>query len=92
LQLAALADLLDKVLALDPFKSPAPLDQLMPTPVRSLLLLLCVYVQLAALADLLEKMLALDPDKRIQADAALRHPFVKPWLPKKKGAAGAAAH
>eukprot|EP00882_Tetradesmus_deserticola_P010991 GHRQ01011625.1.p1 GENE.GHRQ01011625.1~~GHRQ01011625.1.p1 ORF type:complete len:460 (+),score=260.92 GHRQ01011625.1:181-1380(+) len=47
--------------------------------------------QLAALADLLEKMLALDPDKRIQADAALRHPFVKPWLPKKKGAAGTAA-
>eukprot|EP00775_Hariotina_reticulata_P005775 gene5775-6014_t len=40
--------------------------------------------QLAALADLLERMLALDPEKRIEPDAALRHPFVKPWLPKKK--------
>jgi serine/threonine-protein kinase PRP4 len=46
-----------------------------------------LLLQVAALADLLEKMLALDPDKRIQADAALRHPFVKPWLPKKKGTA-----
>jgi hypothetical protein len=36
-------------------------------------------------------MLALDPEKRIEADAALRHPFVKPWLPKKKVAAGGAA-
>jgi hypothetical protein len=30
-------------------------------------------------------MLALDPEKRISADAALRHDFVKPYLPKKKG-------
>lgn len=37
------------------------------------------------LADLLEKMLALDPEKRISADSALRHDFVKPYLPKKKG-------
>jgi serine/threonine-protein kinase PRP4 len=46
----------------------------------------------AALADLLERMLALDPGKRIDADSALRHPFVKPFLPKKtKGGAAAAA-
>jgi serine/threonine protein kinase len=46
--------------------------------------------QVAALADLLERMTALDPEKRIDADAALRHPFVKPFLPKKKHTAGAA--
>lgn len=40
--------------------------------------------QVAQLADLLEKMLALDPDKRISADSALRHDFIKPFLPKKK--------
>lgn len=45
-------------------------------------------MQVAALADLLEQMTALDPDKRITPDAALRHPFVKPWLPKKKGGGG----
>lgn len=49
-------------------------------------------MQVAALADLLEKMLALDPEKRVTPDAALRHPFVKPWLPKKKMGAGAAGH
>jgi serine/threonine protein kinase len=41
-------------------------------------------LQVAQLADLLDKMLALDPDKRISADSALRHDFVKPFLPKKK--------
>jgi serine/threonine-protein kinase PRP4 len=40
--------------------------------------------QINALADLLDKMLALDPDKRIEPDAALRHPFVREFLPKKK--------
>jgi serine/threonine-protein kinase PRP4 len=39
----------------------------------------------AALADLLERMMALDPEKRIDPDAALRHPFVKDFVPKKKG-------
>jgi hypothetical protein len=27
--------------------------------------------------------MALDPEKRIDPDAALRHPFVSPYLPKK---------
>ena len=36
------------------------------------------------LADLLEKMMALDPDKRIDPDTALRHPFLKDYLPKKR--------
>jgi serine/threonine protein kinase len=43
-----------------------------------------VLLQVAQLADLLEKMLALDPEKRISADSALRHDFIKPFLPKKK--------
>lgn len=33
--------------------------------------------RVGALADLLERMMALDPEKRIDPDAALRHPFVK---------------
>lgn len=41
-------------------------------------------MQVAQLSDLLEKMLALDPEKRISADSALRHDFIKPFLPKRK--------
>ncbi|MEW5306316.1 MAG: hypothetical protein WDW36_008787 [Sanguina aurantia] len=40
-------------------------------------------VQLSLLADLLDKMLALEPEKRIDPDAALRHPFVRDFLPAK---------
>lgn len=36
------------------------------------------------LADLLDRMMALDPEKRIDPDAALRHPFVREYLPKKR--------
>ena len=39
--------------------------------------------QVVSLADLLDKMLALEPEKRLDPDAALRHPFVKQYLPKK---------
>ncbi|KIY97656.1 hypothetical protein MNEG_10308 [Monoraphidium neglectum] len=46
--------------------------------------------RVAALADLLDRMMALDPEKRIDPDAALRHPFVRDYVPKKKGAAGGA--
>jgi serine/threonine protein kinase len=46
--------------------------------------------RVAALADLLERMMALDPDKRIDPDAALRHPFVKDFVPKKRPVGGAA--
>ncbi len=35
------------------------------------------------LADLLEKMMMLEPERRIDPDAALRHPFVKAFLPKR---------
>lgn len=46
--------------------------------------------RVAALADLLERMMVLDPEKRIDPDAALRHPFVKDYVPKKRaGPAGA---
>lgn len=38
---------------------------------------------MASLADLLEKMMALEPERRIDPDAALRHPFVKSFLPKR---------
>lgn len=41
------------------------------------------------LADLLEKMMALDPDKRLDPEAALRHPFVREHLPKKGKGKGA---
>jgi len=34
----------------------------------------------AALADLLERLTALDPERRIDPDAALKHPFVTPYL------------
>ena len=37
----------------------------------------------SSLADLLEKMFALEPDKRIDVDSAMRHPFVKSFLPKR---------
>lgn len=33
--------------------------------------------------DLLEKMMMLEPEKRIDTDAAMRHPFVRAFLPKK---------
>jgi serine/threonine-protein kinase PRP4 len=36
------------------------------------------------LADLLDKMMALDPEKRLDPDQALRHPFVRDYLPKTK--------
>lgn len=38
-------------------------------------------------------MTVLEPDKRIDPDAAMRHPFIKAYLPKKHhhGAAGAGA-
>ncbi|GIL68379.1 hypothetical protein Vafri_21678 [Volvox africanus] len=35
------------------------------------------------LVDLLEKMMMLEPEKRINTDAAMRHPFVRSFLPKK---------
>lgn len=38
---------------------------------------------LVQLSDLLEKMLTLEPEKRIDADQALKHPFVKDILAKK---------
>lgn len=44
--------------------------------------------RVAALGDLLERMMALDPEKRIDPDGALRHPFVKDYVPKKKAAPG----
>jgi len=47
--------------------------------------------RLAQLADLLERMMALDPEKRIDPDGALRHPFVSPFVPKKRAGGGAAA-
>ncbi len=34
--------------------------------------------------------MALDPEKRIDPDAALRHPFVAPFVPKKRPAAAGA--
>jgi serine/threonine protein kinase len=40
------------------------------------------------LADLLERMMTLDPEKRLDADGALRHPFVREYLPRKKDAQG----
>lgn len=39
--------------------------------------------QVSALVDLLDRMMALEPDKRIDPDAAMRHPFLRPHLPKK---------
>nr|ADI46819.1 PRP4f [Volvox carteri f. nagariensis] len=39
--------------------------------------------QIQLLADLLEKMMMLEPEKRIDTDAAMRHPFVRSFLPKK---------
>nr|BBC28445.1 serine/threonine-protein kinase PRP4 [Yamagishiella unicocca] len=39
--------------------------------------------QIQLLVDLLEKMMVLEPDKRIDTDAAMRHPFVRSFLPKK---------
>ena len=45
--------------------------------------------RVAALADLLDRMMALDPEKRIDPDGALRHPFVKDFVPKKRPAGGA---
>lgn len=39
--------------------------------------------KVAMLADLLEKMMMLEPERRIDPDAALRHPFVKAFLPKR---------
>ncbi|KAI8468803.1 MAG: kinase-like protein [Monoraphidium minutum] len=47
--------------------------------------------KVSALADLLERMMALDPERRIDPDAALRHPFVKDYVPKKRPAAAGAA-
>ncbi len=38
--------------------------------------------QIQQLADLLDKMMALEPDKRMDTDAAMRHPFVRSYLPK----------
>lgn len=72
------------VLTLDPVTALLPPNQPSvspPPPLTSHPSL--VHPKVSALADLLEKMLALDPDKRISADAALRHDFVKPFLPKK---------
>ena len=40
------------------------------------------------LADLLDRMMALDPEKRLDADGALRHPFVREYLPRKKDGQG----
>ncbi|GFH21630.1 protein kinase domain-containing protein, partial [Haematococcus lacustris] len=39
--------------------------------------------KVALLADLLDKMMMLEPERRIDPDSALRHPFVKDYLPKK---------
>nr|BCL66282.1 serine/threonine-protein kinase PRP [Volvox reticuliferus] len=39
--------------------------------------------QIQLLVDLLEKMMMLEPDKRIDTDMAMRHPFVRSFLPKK---------
>ncbi|KAG2429206.1 hypothetical protein HXX76_010976 [Chlamydomonas incerta] len=39
--------------------------------------------QIQLLVDLLEKMMMLEPEKRIDTDAAMRHPFVRAFLPKK---------
>jgi serine/threonine-protein kinase PRP4 len=38
----------------------------------------------AQLADLLDKMMALDPEKRLDPEQALRHPFVRDYLPRSK--------
>ena len=40
-------------------------------------------MQVASLADLLEKMMVLEPERRIDPDTALRHPFVRSFLPKR---------
>lgn len=39
--------------------------------------------QIQLLADLLEKMMMLEPEKRLDTDTAMRHPFVRSFLPKK---------
>ncbi|GLI63601.1 hypothetical protein VaNZ11_006603 [Volvox africanus] len=39
--------------------------------------------QIQLLVDLLDKMMMLEPEKRIDTDAAMRHPFVRSFLPKK---------
>lgn len=44
------------------------------------------------LADLMEKMTALEPEKRIDPDAALKHPFVRDVLPKRKEHKSAKQH
>lgn len=38
------------------------------------------------LVDLLDRMMTLEPDKRIDPDSALKHPFVREVLPKRKEA------
>lgn len=43
----------------------------------------CRPPQVSALVDLLDRMMALEPEKRIDPDAAMRHPFLRPHLPKK---------
>lgn len=67
----------------DPRPCQPPSCPLRPSPRLPLTSHPSLVLKVSALADLLEKMLALDPDKRISADAALRHDFVKPFLPKK---------
>lgn len=41
-------------------------------------------VLVGQLADLLDRMMNLEPEKRIDPDAALKHPFVRDALPKRK--------
>ena len=38
----------------------------------------------AQLADLLEKMMALEPEKRIDPEGAMKHPFLRDLLTKRK--------